>query len=1137
MYTIYADGKLLYSPYLAKKGFGVINPKVTMEVGKAGSATFILPPDNDLYGELTKLKTVVTIYQNDEELFRGRVLDDTKDFQGRKSVYVEGELAFLLDSPVRPYAFQGDIPVLFRQLVDNHNRSVEEEKQFRVGSVTVTDPNHYINRSNSNYSTTFDEIKDKIIKTHGGFLRTRKKDNERYLDLLSEYEVISGQTIEFGVNLLDISQYVTGKDIFTCLIPVGAKIDEETGARVTIDSVNDGKDYLESEEGIRLFGKIWKTKKWDDVTIPANLYKKAKKELDAAISMNMTLDIKAVDMHIMNVDAERIKTGHKIRVISRPHGIDEYFQCTKITLDLSNPDKSVYTLGAAKKTMTEQQSDVIQEVGSAEEKAQESEQSVITRINEKQDKLTAGEGVSIDPETNVISFDGEGQDTTYTLTQDEEDGHIIKLTDSDGTEQTITIPDEDTTYEPGTGLSMSGTTINHENSVTPGTAKGDDSKTLTFGESFEVPSVTYDAQGHITETGSTTMTMPDDPATGKADNVQTFTEAATRENIASGETIATVFGKIKKFFSDLKTVAFTGSYSDLSDKPTIPTKVSELTNDSEYTTNTHKHSYTPAGSVTSTFTGMAVNTGASDSNADVSTTDHVHTFTPSGSVSSTFTGSAVNSGKPDTTNKSAVASGDHTHSVTATGSVSSTFTGTSGTIEAPASSNAGNKSTVASSDHTHSVTAAGSVSSTFTGSTVNSGKPDTTNKSVAASGDHTHNVTATGSVSSTFTGSAATSGAPSATFNVPNVNHTHSYTPAGSVSSSFSGSLGTTGSNNGSAVAALKTPTYNSTTKTLTFTTGNAAPHMHEHSFTPAGNVTSTFTGSAANSGKPDATNISAVASGDHTHSVTASGSVSSSFTGSAVTSGTPSATLNVPNMNHVHDVTAAGSVSSTFTGSSATSGTPSATINVPNTNHTHSITAEGSVSSTFTGSAATSGAPSKTTEVSSTSHTHSYTPAGSVSSTFSGTSATSGTPSATLNVPNMNHVHDVTAAGSVSSSFSGSEVTSDKPDTTNTVSVGSGTHTHSYTPSGSVSSTFTGSSATSGTPSESLNVPNMDHVHSVTAAGSVSSSFSGSLGTTAKDTTNKVSVAKSDHTHSVTAAGSVSSTFSGTEADTGTAE
>ena len=48
-----------------------------------------------------------------------------------------------------------------------------------------------------------------------------------------------------------------------------------------------------------------------------------------------------------------------------------------------------------------------------------------------------------------------------------------------------------------------------------------------------------------------------------------FTESSTRTNISSGDSLATIFGKIKKFFSDLKTVAFTNSYNDLNNKPTI----------------------------------------------------------------------------------------------------------------------------------------------------------------------------------------------------------------------------------------------------------------------------------------------------------------------------------------------------------------------------------------------------------------------------------------------------------------------------------------------------------------------------------------------------------------------------------------
>lgn len=69
-----------------------------------------------------------------------------------------------------------------------------------------------------------------------------------------------------------------------------------------------------------------------------------------------------------------------------------------------------------------------------------------------------------------------------------------------------------------------------------------------------------------------------------SDKTVIFTEASERTNISSGETTSTLFSKIKKFFSDLKTVAFSGSYDDLSNTPTIPTKVSDLTNDSGFLT-------------------------------------------------------------------------------------------------------------------------------------------------------------------------------------------------------------------------------------------------------------------------------------------------------------------------------------------------------------------------------------------------------------------------------------------------------------------------------------------------------------------------------------------------------------------------
>lgn len=358
MYTIHVDGNLLYSPLLIDDGYLVLNPKLTLELGKSGSLTFLLPPNNPLYDGIQKLKSIVIVYQDSEEIFRGRVLHDEKDFYNRKNVYCEGELAFLLDSQQRPYSFQGDIPDLYMKFINSHNAQVEEEKRFYVGEITVTDPNNYINRSNVYYNNTWDEISDKLIASHGGYLRPRLRDGKRYLDYVKAYGKVNSQVIEFGVNMLDISEYITAEDVFTVLIPLGFEQTDSDGnstGRLTIKSVNSGKDYIEDDAAIALFGRITKTQEWDDVTVASNLLTKGRAFLNSGIEMAVTLTMKAIDLHLADVEVERIGLGDYVRVISLPHKLDKYFLCSKIVIDIVSPDKTEYTFGVTYTTMTEKQ--------------------------------------------------------------------------------------------------------------------------------------------------------------------------------------------------------------------------------------------------------------------------------------------------------------------------------------------------------------------------------------------------------------------------------------------------------------------------------------------------------------------------------------------------------------------------------------------------------------------------------------------------------------------------------------------------------------------------------------------------------------------------------------------------------------
>lgn len=98
-------------------------------------------------------------------------------------------------------------------------------------------------------------------------------------------------------------------------------------------------------------------------------------------------------------------------------------------------------------------------------------------------------------------------------------------------------------------------------------ALGETSSTAYRGDRGKV------AYDHSQTTGNPHGTTKSDVGLNNVPNVSTnnqtptFSQASTRNNIASGEKLSVIFGKIQKFFNDLKTVAFTGSYSDLTDKP------------------------------------------------------------------------------------------------------------------------------------------------------------------------------------------------------------------------------------------------------------------------------------------------------------------------------------------------------------------------------------------------------------------------------------------------------------------------------------------------------------------------------------------------------------------------------------------
>lgn len=411
MYQVKCDDNIIYD--LREEDLIIISPKLQTEINKTGTFDFIIPPQNPYYSMIKKLKSIITIYQDGEEIWRGRVLNDKIDFYNRKQVECEGELSFLLDSIQRPYTFQGSPNDLFRQFITTHNLQVEDNKKFQIRNVDVPDNNNYINRSNSNHSNTWEAVNDKLIETNGGYLESGPLQNgNRYIDYISSYTHINSQIIQFGENLLDITQYTKGENIKTAIIPLGAK-DEETETRLTIESVNDGKDYIYDATAVALFGWIWDKVEYDDVTVASNLLTKGQNYLSSVINESITIELSAVDLHHLNCDIEKFKKGDLVRVISIPHRLDRYFLVSKLSINLDNPKSSVLTLGQTFSTLTQNQIKENKKIVAYMNNSSTSNQALRNDVNELQTDVSALNATVVEIPTEYVST------TTFTAYQQE----------------------------------------------------------------------------------------------------------------------------------------------------------------------------------------------------------------------------------------------------------------------------------------------------------------------------------------------------------------------------------------------------------------------------------------------------------------------------------------------------------------------------------------------------------------------------------------------------------------------------------------------------------------------------------------------------------------------------------------------
>lgn len=368
MYQIYCGNRVIFENGV--EDLPLKSADLELELGKTGSLEFTIYPTHPNYDAVVPM-AMVSVRRNYETIYSGRVLKIKYGFYNEKQVSCEGELAFLLDAMIEPHYYSDGFAAYFRHTLDKHNSMVEPEKQFLPGAVTVGDFYPFTVEEPIEYRTTFDTLNARMVEPSGGYLSVRYENGNRYLDLLSSYadaSNVSGQAIEVGKNLLDISREFDGAKVFTAIIPLGAKL-KDTDDRVNIKAVNDGVPYLVNAAAVAQYGgKIYRQVIFDNITSAQTLKAEAEDYLAKNYAGESSIEITAADLSGVDPTIDFFRVGQWVKVSNKHHfGYEtQIFLIKKLTINLLSPAETKIVIGAVKKGLSEEVAGISNSVDSIE---------------------------------------------------------------------------------------------------------------------------------------------------------------------------------------------------------------------------------------------------------------------------------------------------------------------------------------------------------------------------------------------------------------------------------------------------------------------------------------------------------------------------------------------------------------------------------------------------------------------------------------------------------------------------------------------------------------------------------------------------------------------------------------------------
>lgn len=355
MYTVYSEDDgvrtLIHDGASPDMGVRLISPRLTLGDCTAGTFEATIPPGNVGYSKVEKITSTIIVKKDNDIIWTGRVISESKDFYNQRKITAEGALAFLNDSNQGLRYFKNTDLLHFVSNLITHHNSKANVRQVALGSVDAQDPEHKTTWETS-YGSTWEEFNSQCLEPLGGHVRIRYSGDDitPILDYLGEYPNRSPQEINFGSNLLDFTINWDVSNLATVIIPKGKELDEPNAngqkEYVTVTRVNGGKNYVANYEALANFGRIEKVVEFSDVDNEDTLLEYAEDYANAMQFDEMALSVSAVDLHYLTNTETSFELLDEVLCISHPHGLKAWFPITEIDIPLDDPAGISYTMGS-----------------------------------------------------------------------------------------------------------------------------------------------------------------------------------------------------------------------------------------------------------------------------------------------------------------------------------------------------------------------------------------------------------------------------------------------------------------------------------------------------------------------------------------------------------------------------------------------------------------------------------------------------------------------------------------------------------------------------------------------------------------------------------------------------------------------